>query len=749
MHKPFHIALVATLLLASISSAFAAIDDTQIIDQEKSTQESELSFQTFSSCQDMNTVLKKYFRDALLEQVDLYGQSNGIWGGNPSIDKWGMAEGLGGGGGDGAAFSGTNVQIEGIDEAEVIKTDGKYIYYASNTPETDGFQYVTITKASPAQDLQIVKKIKLPSNYGNVQLYLADNKLTIIANKWNQNYIYNPSPISIGSGSVTVVVVYDVTDVTAPKLDRFYTVDGDYSQSRREGDYLYVISQNFVNLNVWGSARPYSKAEINTFFDTDFSVEKAFPKSVEINRTSDVTKQLTLKWKKVPYSLTRDTVGCDEIEYILPKKPQGLSVLTLSTIPLKSDAPAQKKVISGDASQFFMTKGSLYIVSSYWKQGTGGSSCPLGGRCLVPEFWSEQNALIHRFSTNKSTVKYEYSVLTPGMPLSQYAMNEKDGVLFTANQKDWTTNGVDIFSIDATGKLLSKLENVGTKERFQAARYIGDRLYLVTFQQIDPLFVIDTKDAKNMSILWELTMPGYSTYLHPYDATHLIGIGYDTKTSQWGGTINGGLKFDLYDVSDIKNPKQQYSKVIWGMGSSSDALWNPRALVWDSAKKTLLVPAQLMDQNQVTYQSTYAWQGLLAVKINATSGISESGRVTHIDMTGIAEKRKQECAQYTAVVTEEKCYTLITTGEKICMKPGDNPANQNIPVYCFAENDDSSYLANQIWNYYPYFIQRGLYIGDTLYTASPSYIQANQYGGSYGFLKKVANGDTDNSLPKG
>ena len=185
------------------------------------------------------------------------------------------------------------------------------------------------------------------------------------------------------------------------------------------------------------------------------------------------------------------------------------------------------------------------------------------------------------------------------------------------------------------------------------------------------------------------------------------------------------------------------------MGSSSDALWNPRALVWDSTKKTLLIPAQLMDQNMVTYQSNYAWQGLLAVKIDATSGISEAGRVTHIDMTGIAEKRKQECAQYTAVVTEEKCYTLITAGEKICMKPGDNPANQNITVYCFAENDDSSYLANQIWNYYPYFIQRGLYIGDTLYTASPSYIQANQYGGSYGFLKKVANGDTDNSLPKG
>lgn len=136
----------------------------------------------------------------------------------------------------------------------MIKTDGKYIYYASNTAEKDGFQYVTIALASPAKDLSVVKKIKLPSNYGNVQLYLADKKLTIIANKWNQNFIYNPSPISVGSGSMTVVVVYDVADVTKPKLERFYTVSGDYSQSRREGDYLYVLSQNWMNLNVWGNA---------------------------------------------------------------------------------------------------------------------------------------------------------------------------------------------------------------------------------------------------------------------------------------------------------------------------------------------------------------------------------------------------------------------------------------------------------------------------------------------------------------
>ncbi len=429
-------------------------------------------------------------------------------------------------------------------------------------PEQDGFQYVTIAQATPAKDMVIVKKIKLPTNYGNIQLYLSGQKLTIIANRWNQNYIYNPAPISVGTGSATVVVVYDVTDVKSPKLDRFYTVSGDYSQSRREGDYLYVLSQNYVNINVWGGPGIYTTEDINTYMDKKFDLKNTLPKTVEISRTNDTARQLSLKGTKIPYSLTQDTIGCDEIEYILPKKPQGLSFLTLSIIPLRGDAPAKKKVIYGDANQFFMTQGSLYIVSNYWKEGAGDSTCPPNARCLMPIFRSEQNSLIHRFSTKGETVKYEYSVLTPGMPLSQYALNEKDGVLFTANQKDWTTNGVDIFAIGSTGKLLSKLENVGTKERFQAARYFGDRLYLVTFEQTDPLFVIDTKNPNAMTIMGELVMPGYSTYLHPYDATHMIGIGFDTKISQWGGTMNGGLKFDLYDVTDIKNPKQQYSKII-------------------------------------------------------------------------------------------------------------------------------------------------------------------------------------------
>lgn len=133
----------------------------------------------------------------------------------------------------------------------------------------------------------------------------------------------------------------------------------------------------------------------------------------------------------------------------------------------------------------------------------------------------------------------------------------------------------------------------------------------MTFQQIDPLFVIDMSSPTAPKVLGELKMPGYSTYLHPYDNNRLIGLGYDTYTNKWGGTQNGGLKVDLYNVADIKNPKKEGSLVLGDGGSSSEVLSNPRAFVYYKEKNLLLLPATIMtsakDPND-TYRSNKAFQ---------------------------------------------------------------------------------------------------------------------------------------------
>lgn len=156
------------------------------------------------------------------------------------------------------------------------------------------------------------------------------------------------------------------------------------------------------------------------------------------------------------------------------------------------------------------------------------------------------------------------------------------------------TSSTKLSVLSPSGTIIGSLSGIAPGENFQSSRFIGNRLYLVTFEQIDPLFVIDIADPKSLKILGELKIPGYSTYLHPYDKNRLIGLGYDTFVNSHGGTQNNGIKVDLYNVSDIKNPKREASLALGDPGSSSDALWNPKAFVWYAEKNLLLLPATLM-----------------------------------------------------------------------------------------------------------------------------------------------------------
>lgn len=142
-----------------------------------------------------------------------------------------------------------------------------------------------------------------------------------------------------------------------------------------------------------------------------------------------------------------------------------------------------------------------------------------------------------------------------------------------------------------------------------------------------------------------------------------------------------------------------------------------------------------MDQDTATYEYKSGAQGLLVVNIDANKGIKKEILISHIDSTDMLKKRDAECLTYTSQPSPEQCYTLRTTGEKICTKPVENP----IPIYCYNESDDSAYLASQMWNYSLDFVQRGLYIGDRLFTVSANHIQSNVYGSGYGVLRSVFN----------
>ncbi len=281
-------------------------------------------------------------------------------------------------------------------------------------------------------------------------------------------------------------------------------------------------------------------------------------------------------------------------------------------------------------------------------------------------------------------------------------------------------NSTTVSVVNPQGKVIGSLSGIALGENFQSARFIGNRLYLVTFEQIDPLFVIDLTVSTLPKILGELKMPGYSTYLHPYDNDRLIGLGYDTFVNKYGGTQNGGLKIDLYNVADIANPKKEGSLVLGDNGSSSEILTNPRAFVYYKEKNLLLLPAQISISAHDpvdAYRVKSIYQGLIGVSIVPNS-IVEKFRVTHIKPSLDLEKEwRADCAKYTGG-GNRTCRKLLD-GSEYC-----TTEYTYVPQYCYADSTVESYLAANIWNYSDDFVTRALYVGENFYSIANSGIRS-------------------------
>lgn len=386
----------------------------------------------------------------------------------------------------------------------------------------------------------------------------------------------------------------------------------------------------------------------------------------------------------------------------------------------------KNELLFGDVSQIHMSKSALYITSSISVQASQSrSACPPGAKCFAPSYETVSQTLVHKYSLSKGGLSYQYSTTVAGNPMTQYSMDEDASGNFRIVTQNyaWSSgqsqNSTELSIISPSGKVIGKLTGIAKGENFQSARFIGDRLYLVTFEQIDPLFVIDVSVAKSPKILGELKIPGYSTYLHPYDSDRLIGIGYDTHTNEWGGTQNGGLKIDLYNVKDVKNPKREQSLVLGDMGSSSEVLTNPRAFVYYKEKNLLLLPATLMksagDTNDV-YRSSSAFQGIVGVSV-LPSAITEKFRVSHITLSADLEKEwKKDCAQYSGA--KNSCKKLLD-GSEYC-----GGSYNYVPPYCYAGSTVETYFASQMWNYSRDFITRALYVGDTFYSVAEGGIKS-------------------------
>ncbi len=732
------------------SSGFATLVDDSIekelekLDIEKGGENKpylDINLKTFKSCEDMEKVMEDYIKTYWKKNKDKYSYRFGnrffYDVKNAELDWAVMEESVNSVAKKSVApigwiassdYSKTNTQVKGVDEADIVKTDGKYIYYFSNKRkyEKGSKKYVYI---SSVKDKKVVKKIEIPMRFYSVELYINNNKLIIVASGQGNNYYMRNI---INRNQKTYAIVYDVENLEKLRFDKIYILEWSYKNSRMIWDYLYLVSQNDFSFPFY---------DFKTEDDIEVSSDKIIPKKVSLSYTKDKKRQ---NYKKYPYNLSVwNTFSCNEVEYSFPSEKTlekygfSPSYNIISVIDTKnSDSEVKTKVVVSSNSEMYMSTNNIYLTSYLYNDYR--FSCPPFARCIMPYYEVWTNTLIHKFGVSGSDVGYKKSTLVPWKPLTQYSMDEYRGDFRILTQTDnWNSSKrkkfTGLYILDKDLKLKSKLENLWDWENFKSSRYMWDKLYLVTFKDIDPFFVIDVADSENPKVLWELKMPGYSTYLHPYDNNHIIWLWYDTFENEWWWTQNWGLKLDLYEInynkkcgdSDLTKEekekcdkwdykwiiaKQKYSKVFGWKWSSSEATYNPRMFMWNSWKQKLFLPVTLRDYGE-DYKSKDFFQGMITFGINKNFGIKESYRITNLDFDWIEEKMNKECAKYS---TDNEVCEELRNGEKYCY----SKTRRKPPIYCFKNSTAWDYFNMKRWSFEDSFIKRALWVGDEVFTIS-------------------------------
>ncbi len=497
-------------------------------------------------------------------------------------------------------YSKTNIQVEGVDEADIIKTDGDYIYSISD-------KYVVITNVKDKNNIKIEKKLNKKDNEIPIDLIIYKNKLVVISVEYTRNtrqgrYLwYYPE-------RNTVVNIYDITNKEKPKLEKSYTINEEYQTTRAIDGKLYVFSNGYLR-------------EKNKKVDREYKEDKE-------------TKEIKLS----------------NIKYLKDKKTNVQTII--SEVDLnnsKKDVKVSSYLM--DMTEAYISKENIYLLESNTYDNNEptvkdilGFKGIFGLNDKTDNYNYEAKTNIYKFNINKNGVTYQTSGSVKGSIVNQYSVDEKDNNLRIALH---TNDGSNITVLDKKLREIGKTKNVAEGERMYATRFIGDKAYLVTYKNTDPLFVIDLKNPKKPKVLGELKIPGYSTYLHPYDENHLIGIGMETEEvvnrdsqgrvlSSW--TITVGMKMSLFDISDVNEPKQIDSTVIGDSRTVSAILSNPKALLFSKEKNLLAIPVNNYDKDFSSSSSSSTSIETDSYVEKMKDYISEGYLVYNVDIDGFKLK---------------------------------------------------------------------------------------------------------------
>lgn len=545
----------------------------------------------------------------------------------------------------GVEYSGTNVQVAGVDEPDVVKTDGERIFVVAQ-----GRLFWIDASGTP----EIVAS--LPLDGWGQQLFLSGDRLLVMTSDGGygiQPLIGGLARDSISPGYETQRVVLAEIDVSNPssmEVVATLMLDGSILSSRMADGTIRVV----VRSGPTGFAWAYPEG----------SGIRAEQRAIDANKKliEDSTLENWVPWyvlKDHMSSTTSDgpVLGCDQVGH--PEEFSGLSMLTILSVDLEASLePGNSIGLLAEGQTIYASNENLYIATSPWMAWPA---------VRWEEGQNEDDKLttqIHMFSiSDPTTAKYVATGEVEGTLLSQWSMDEYKGtlrVVVTDENPWWGSADVPdtaIVTMQRKGDELlqvGSVDGLGKNERVYAVRFIQDKGYVVTFRQVDPLYVVDLSDPINPEVKGELKINGYSAYLHPIGKDLLLGVGQDATDE--GRVL--GTQVSVFDVSDPSDPRR-LSRLTFD-DAHSEAEWDHHAFLWWAPEEIAVLPLQRWSWDERSGKGDN-FSG--AVVLRATpQRVKQIGEIRHPNAN---DPECEECESWTAPINRSLVIgdTLFTFSE--------------------------------------------------------------------------------------
>ena len=506
-------------------------------------------------------------------------------------------------------YTGTNLQEAGVDESDVVKTDGEYLYIARND---------TVIVVDTSDPMEVVSTMKVNGTVDSIYLYNPDADTKLLALLYAP---FNNEGISwLDSGEIdtatirlaywipvqakTGIAFYDINDSSVPEEIKTIEADGYLVSSRRIENRLHIVQQYLPDL-----PDPYL---LENQID-GMTLNDLIPLYSDISGTVDP--------QSAPLVAYNDCYH--------PSIDGGASMVTIMTFDLdNTGSPFSSVGIVADASIVYASTQALYCSSTYWNGLETGADDPV------------EQTMIYKFDLTGEEVAAQDYISVNGRALNQFSLGEYEGVLRIATTTGWS------WSVDSASEnhlycikyqnngleIIGRLEDLATGEELYSARFIGPRGYLVTFLNTDPLFTLDLSDPTAPQVIGELKVNGYSSYIHPWGDNYLVTVGKDAEIDNDGFAWYQGVQLSIFDISDFSDPQLLHRVVLGDRGTGSEALYNHKAFTFWESEDLLAVPIDLYE-HQSTPTEPYAYgdftfKGLYIYLVGIEDGFQEIGKIS-------------------------------------------------------------------------------------------------------------------------